>query len=179
MLELAIALKIVLTSSKVPHEVAPIHEVALVREEKVYILEKRRNLDTRRLTSTLYTHVLALDTSHPVFVGLGMTVRVHAREEHIVGIDIVRLVTNDAIAVGLVCAVLLHTLIFGSPLCAHRHVILTFYLHSYRSGIRLTIEQGSITILLAAQIVAEREDILRRVLIHRSIGRRAYYNHSV
>ena len=38
MLWLAVALNVVLSSGKVPHEVAPVHEVALVGEEEAYVV---------------------------------------------------------------------------------------------------------------------------------------------
>ena len=39
MLQLAISLNIVLTTSKVPHEITPVHKVALIGEEESDILE--------------------------------------------------------------------------------------------------------------------------------------------
>ncbi|CUQ49199.1 Uncharacterised protein [Segatella copri] len=39
MLWLTIALNVVLTAGKVPHEVAPVHEVALVREEEADVVK--------------------------------------------------------------------------------------------------------------------------------------------
>ena len=39
MLQLAVALDAVLTTGEVPHEITPIHEVALVRQEELDVLE--------------------------------------------------------------------------------------------------------------------------------------------
>ena len=38
-LEFTIALKVVLTTCKVPHEISPIHEVALIGEEEADVLQ--------------------------------------------------------------------------------------------------------------------------------------------
>ena len=42
--QFAIALNVVLTAGKVPHEVAPIHEVDLIREEELQVCPLRGHL---------------------------------------------------------------------------------------------------------------------------------------
>ena len=39
MLELTVALNIILATGKVPHEVTPVHEIALVREEETDVVD--------------------------------------------------------------------------------------------------------------------------------------------
>ena len=56
----------------------------------------------------------------------------------------------------------------------------TFILHDLRlRSVSLAHKQRTVAILLAAQIFAKSENILRRVLVHRRIGCRANHNHSI
>ena len=171
MLRLTVALDIVLTSGKVPHEVAPVHEVALIGEEETDILHLCRNLHHHVLATTVVRHLVTLYATHPVFVCLGMSRTVHTWEEHILCIYILVLMAYYEVRVLLIGRSLLLALINRCPFLRHRlaHVAVSF--ESHLRSVSLTIEQWSIAILVAAQITAQGEDILRRVLVHRRVGR--------
>ena len=97
----------------------------------------------------------------------------HAREEHVLGIDVVVLVGDDEVGVLLVGRFLFLAGVDGRPFLADglAHVALLLQFHLSRIG--LTVEQRPVAILLAAQVAAQREDVFGRVLVHRRVGRRA------
>ena len=101
MLQFAVALNVVLTSGKVPHEVTPIHEVTLVRHEEADVLQERRHLDGDNLTATVVVLHRAVNASHPVFISLCMVCVVHTWEKHILCVDILVLRTHGEISVFL------------------------------------------------------------------------------
>ena len=102
MFEFATALNIVLTACEIPHEITPIHKIALVGEEETDVLQLCRNLDGHRFSATVIRHVVAVYAAHPVFVSLCMCTTVHAWEEHILGIYVFIFVRNDEIRILLV-----------------------------------------------------------------------------
>ena len=106
MFYLAISLDIVLTTNEVPQEIAPIHEVYLIGQEETQIL------------GHCGYAILFLDSSHPVFIGLGMTCRMHTREIHVVLIHIVDVVAHDFVS--LLCRVG-HGAIDGFAFFLYRH----------------------------------------------------------
>ena len=84
--QFAIALKVILTSCKVPHEVAPVHEVTLVREEESDVLPLCRHIDSHSLTAAIVIHRVCANAAHPVLISLFMSGIVHTWEEHILRI---------------------------------------------------------------------------------------------
>ena len=55
----------------------------------------------------------------------------------------------------------------------YRHAHITFDTQFNRCVVSLTIEQRTITVLLAVEVVFKAEDVIRTVLIHRCVGIRA------
>ena len=64
-LQLAVALYLILPAAEVPHEVAPVHEVALVAEEELDVLKLRRHLHHDVLAAAVVRHLRALYAAHP------------------------------------------------------------------------------------------------------------------
>ena len=63
-----------------------------------------------------------------------------------------------------------HRAIDGLTFLLSRHQVLSFCHAVYFTAIRRTIEQRRLAILLAVQIAAQREDVIRRILTHRRLG---------
>ena len=102
MLELAVALDIILTAGEVPHEVTPVHEVALVREEEPEVLNLCRHLHRHLLPAAVVRHLCAVYTTHPRLIVLGMAGVVHTREDHVLRVDILVFVCDNEVRVFLV-----------------------------------------------------------------------------
>ena len=68
MFKFSVALKVVLTSRKVPHEVAPVHEIALIRQEETYVLKLCGHFDGCHFAATVIRNLCSFDASHPAFV---------------------------------------------------------------------------------------------------------------
>ena len=74
--QLSLAFDVVLTAHKVPHEIAPIHPVALVVDEELEVLSEGGFADVDRLAAVVgHAHVIAYDVA---FFVLAVTV-VHVR----------------------------------------------------------------------------------------------------
>ena len=97
---------------------------------------------------------------------------VHAREEHILGIDVFILVSDYEVRVLLVLRGLLLTAVDGCALLHSRAAHLSVVVERHLRGVGLTVEQRAVAILVTAEVRTEREDVLWRVLIHRRIGHR-------
>ena len=97
--QLTIALNIVLSASEIPHEVTPIHEVALIGKEETNVLHLCRNLHRHGFSATIIRNIRAVDTAHPVFIGLCMRLIVHTWEEHVLCIAVLVLVAHHEIGV--------------------------------------------------------------------------------
>ena len=63
-----------------------------------------------------------------------------------------------------------HRAIDGLTFLLSRHQVLSLCYAVYFTAIRRTIEQRRLAILLAVQIAAQREDVIRRILTHRHLG---------
>ena len=179
MLQLTVALDIVLTAGEVPHEIAPIHEVDLIGEEEADVLQLRGHLHHNRLSAAVEGHFIALHATHPVFVGLGMTVGIHAWEEHVLRIDVFDVVALHFIAVGLVGGSLLLTLVHRCAFLRHGHAVAAIGLQLHLRGVGLSVEEWTVAILLTAQVLAQGEDVLGRVLVHGRVGRGADHDDGV
>ena len=102
MLQFAITLQVVLTSCEVPHEIAPVHEVALIGKEESDVLQHCGNFHVDHLAATVVWHQCALNTAHPTLVGCGMGRAVHTWEKHILCILILILGAHHKVGVLLV-----------------------------------------------------------------------------
>ena len=68
MLHLTVALDIVLATYEVPHEIAPVHEVHLVVDEELDIVELCGYLDLLLLSSHIDHSLTALDATYPTVI---------------------------------------------------------------------------------------------------------------
>ena len=102
-----------------------------------------------------------------------MLFAVHTGEEHVLLIDIIRLVALNLVAVRFVGVLLFFPLIYGSALLADRHAVVAVGFEQDLTCVGLSIEQWSVAILFTAQVGSQGEDILWRVLVHRRISRAA------
>ena len=83
----AAALDVVLSSGKVPHEVAPVHEVELVGEEEPDIVPLCGHVHHQHLSALVVGDVISGDVL-PGFVISGVCRTVHAGEEHVLRVFI-------------------------------------------------------------------------------------------
>ena len=172
--EFAVALNVILTAGKVPHEVAPVHEIHLVGEEEAEVVPLRRHFAGEIVGLTVilavHFHRFGVNAAQPLLIETGMEAGEHAGEEHFLrrGVDERAVHLDDVVLVGLVGIFLLVTL----------HAFLLVLTHSLRS-IGLTVEEGLLPVLLAVQISAEREDVFGRVLIHRRVLCRTQHDECV
>ena len=192
MFRLAVALDVILASGEVPEEIAPVHEVHLVGEEEFQVLPHRRHLHHDVVSALVIRDELALHAAdplaavvlvaaEPLLVGIDVFghAAVHAREEHVLCIFVVCLVADDFVAVFFVGRLLLLTLVDGCALFADRHAVLSLDLQGHLGVVGRAVEEGCLSVLLASQVVAQREDVFRRVLVHRRVGRGADDNDGV
>ena len=102
MFQFTMSLNVILSSGEVPHEVTPIHEVTLIGKEEEDVLQLRGHVDKNLLSTTVVRLIMSFrkptgSAFHPVVVSGRMTGIVHSGEEHILGIYIVGLTTNDEV----------------------------------------------------------------------------------
>ena len=179
MLQLAVALDVVLPTGEVPHEVAPVHEVALVREEELYVVYLRRHLHGHLLTAAVVRHVGAIHAAHPRLIVLGVAGVVHAREDHVLRVDVLVLVCHHEVGVLLVFRCLLLSAVDWRARLHDRRAHVTVLLQGHLRGVCLAVEQRVFTILVTAEVGAEGEDVLWRVLVHWRVGDGAYHDEGV
>ena len=108
MLWLTIALYVVLSTSKVPHKVTPVHEVTLVRKEELHVLQLCRHLYA--------INIMTSNTAHPLFVLICRTWVVHTWEKHILLKHLCSLMTYNEVRVLLILRCFFLTLINWCPL---------------------------------------------------------------
>ena len=101
---------------------------------------------------------------------------VHTWEEHVLHVFGLLFPVYDEVTVGLVGAVFLPALVDGRTL---RHLHIAVVIGGILRVVGLTVEQRAVAILVAAQVVAQGEDVLGRVLVHRRVGGRANHNHGI
>ena len=187
--DFAHALAVVLATGEVPHEVAPVHVVELIVDEERHVLEER-GLDALLGVYLVAVGVevcgslnhLALRTEPLAILTLVFLV-VDAREEHVLlgAVLIFGLAAHGHIAVGvggrglhllgIECASLLHHRFQG----AGGGILLIHHLAVERA----TVEQRSLAILLAAQVLGEGIGVVGRVLIEGSERVAANENHGI
>ena len=133
----------------------------------------RGDLNLHGLATAVVVDDIALNATHPVFILLGMGTVVHTWENHILGIDIAVFGIDNEVRVLLVFTALLLTAVDGRARLHTRHTHAVFLIEGHLRGVSLAVEQRAVAILVAAEIAAEGEDVLGRVLVHRRIGCRA------
>ena len=136
----SISLDIILSSSKVPHKVAPIHEVNLVAKEETKVLELSRRLYLNHISTPFIALDGSLHSTHPTLVSGRMLLAIHTREEHVLLIDIVRLITLNLVAIGLFRRLLFLSLIDRSTLFANRNTVVSVGLEQNLAGVSWTIK---------------------------------------
>ena len=147
-----LSLYVILASGKIPHEISPVHVVQLVDKEELDVIPLGRDFHHHHLSALVVRNLHAFDAAQPVFVGLCVCIAVHAREEHILCILVIGLMTHYFVAVLFIGSRFLLPLIHGSAFC---HVIYTSSVHFFQcrfGGVCLSVEQRTGSILLAAQV---------------------------
>ena len=177
----AVTLYIVLASGKVPHEVAPVHEVKLIRHEELEILPLCRHLDRRNAAcGVVVRHFAAFNPAHPAFVSVAVVGRMHTREKHVLRVNVFVVVAHYDVGVFLALVVFFLAVVDSLALVALpvEHTVAS----RLELGLRcvgVAVEQGARTVLLAVKVRAEGEDVLGRVLVHGRIGRGADYYYRI
>ena len=169
--DITVRLQVILTADEVPHEIAPVHEVNLVTEEEAEVLTKGRTIIRFLLSAVLVAYTTSFDI-RPLFVSTHMTSlrRIHTREDHaeLLHVLVGSLMTGNDIMVFLAfhfrCRSILRMTDFF-----YRDTHVSFHAQFYRCVVGLTVEKRPIAVLLTVEVVLEREDIIRAVLIHRCI----------
>ena len=72
MFQFAVALYAILATSEVPHEVAPVHKVALVAQEEAQVLPLRWHFHHDVLATAVVWYLRTVHPAHPALVGRGM-----------------------------------------------------------------------------------------------------------
>ena len=108
---LSIALDVILTTYKVPHEISPVHEVYLVVYEEPYIIPLCRHLDVWYSCECciLGTHGVCYWLAHPLLILLCMVAAVHTWEEHVLHVVVLLVIAYNLISVRLVGILFLDT----------------------------------------------------------------------
>ena len=83
MLRFAMTLYVVLASAEVPHEVTPVHEVALIRQEEAQVVYLRRHFHHDGLAAMVVRHLRTAHTTKPALVRFRVVGAVHTREQHV------------------------------------------------------------------------------------------------
>ena len=192
MLSFAVTLNVVLSSCKVPHEVAPVHEVALVADEEAQVVPLAWHVHHDVLATAVEGHVVArrvvaagVFQSQPALVegyvvGSCTTLgAIHAWEEHVLCILVFVLGAHDEVRVLLVGTCLLLALVYGLALRRNGSAVAAVGFELHLRAVGLSPEQGARAILDAAQVVAQGEDVLGRVLVHGRVGARADHDERV
>ena len=179
MFPFAMSLNVILTAGKIPHKIAPVHEIDLIAQEETYVLKHGGHLNLNQLATTVIGDSIALNPSQPTFIVGGMALAVHSGEEHILRIDIVNVVTLDDVAVLFLGTGFFLALVNGRALLGDGGAILAVALVFHLAGILLSVEQRTVAILLTAQIAAKRENVLGTVLVHGCVGRTSDYNYGI
>ena len=97
---------------------------------------------------------------------------IHTGEKHtqLIHVFVFRIVTRDIIMILLVFIFLNDTAPSRLTLFRYRYASAALVLTLHLGYIGLTVDQRSLTVLLASQISTQGKDILRSVLVHRRIG---------
>ena len=163
--DFSITLHIALAAREVPKEVTPIHEVDLIAQEILQVFGESGNGDGLAID----TDLLTLEVT-PLLVTLDMIalLGIHAREERSVIVFVSLLVSAYEILVGIIRIVLDHLGVDWRALLDNRS---TARIALHVACKSLSEEERIFTILLAVQILGEREQLIGRVLVHRQLSR--------
>ena len=162
MVHLTVALYIVLTTGKVPHEIAPVHVVELISEEELQVLSHSR-LDGKTLLKRIPLGILIecsvyrLAThTDPINVSLWMRRRraVYSREEHIeLGSHLVLLLmSGEDVFIGIAGLILDFLSVQSFPLIDNRAEVGTV---STVDRLRVecgAVEKRTVTVLLSVEV---------------------------
>ena len=174
---LAVALYIVLPAGEVPHKITPVHKVQLVGEEETQVLGEGRLHDRLHLPAHIILHRLAF-YARPFLVSLHVigAAAIHTGEKHVqlVHVLVFHVVAGDVVAVFLVRVLLDDPAPRGRALFRHHDARTALILAFHLRHVGLAVEQRCLSVLLAGQVGTQREDIARRVLVHRRIRRGAH-----
>ena len=163
------ALYVVLASGEVPHEVAPVHPVELVGEEELDVFPLCGHVYHNHVAAFVIGHIVTLDVL-PGMVLLCMGTAVHTREQHVLGVFVLNASGDFDVRILFVgCSFLLADELRAVVLDA-RFAVTVFHVQRHLRGEGRAIEQRACAILLASQVFAQCEDVLRRVLVHRRVG---------
>ena len=124
MFDFSLSLNVILTSGKVPHEISPVHVVQLVDKEELDVIPLGRDFTITICPHWSWGNLTSFDAAQPVFVGLCVCIAVHAREEHILSIFVIGLMTHYFVAVLFIGSRFLLPLIHGSAFPSrHIHIL--------------------------------------------------------
>ena len=165
--QLALAFDVVLTAHKVPHEIAPIHPVALVVDEELHVLPEGGLAhvdDLASIVSDLY--VVAGDDASVIFTVVFIHLRVraslrapHAGEE---GLHLIRIVGQAALVV------------VGDDVLSLLFVLDIDGLAVFKTGdgriIVCTVKQRPAAVLVAVDVSQHRKGFLGLVLVDGRVG---------
>ena len=160
MFQFAVTLQVVLSAGEIPHEVAPIHEIALVGKEETDIFQLGWHLHHDIFATSVVGNFRAVDTTHPRLVSLCMCLVIHAGEEHVLCILQFILVAYNEVGVLFVFVCFLLTLVDGSTILIVGTADVTVDIKFHLRGVCLSVEKRTVTILITAQVVAKCEDVL-------------------
>ena len=163
-LHLALALQVVLAAHEVPEEITPVHEMQLIRKQEAQILPLRGQI------------AFLLHTAHPGFVGLGVGARVHAWQPHVV--FEYKAAAPTCLHIPCAGAVGAQT-VDGGAFFLLGHIVVALGLVVHLTAVGGAVEQGMVAVLLAAQIAAQRKNVVGTVLVHGGMGGRTEQNDGI
>jgi len=121
-----VSLQIILATGKIPHEIAPVHEIHLVADEEAQVLNHGRFHDCFLTATTVDDNALTLEIA-PLLIGFHMIFpfAVHAWEKHIGGRFHHRslFVASDDVLVRLIRIFLGHLIPQSMLFLVNRHTI--------------------------------------------------------
>ena len=185
-----VTLYVVLSTSEIPHEIAPVHPIRLVVHEEAHVLPLRGLIDDRGFAFAISgTNANAFEVAPAlVFLDVAGLAAVHAGEEHgefglVYRFGLFAIIGDHVFMRDLQTGLALH-IVFGAPSIVE--LLIHFVaLHHFVGGCvyggsifpsithftipELACEQRPITILFAVQIAQQVEDVLGIVLIDRGV----------
>ena len=103
----------------------------------------------------------------------------HAGEQHVLCVNIVTLAAYYEVRVFLVGRGFFFTLVYRCAIfhAWAAHAVLDVKFHLRR--VCLSVDQRIVSVLIAAKVCAECENVFWRVLVHGRVGRRTYYDDGI
>ena len=161
MFDFSIALNIILTTGKVPHEITPVHEVYLIGKEELDVFPLGRDCNHQHFSALVIGYLTSFDATQPVFIKvgcastygiIGMLFTIHSWEQHVLCIFIFGFVTNHFVAVLFIGRFFFLTLIDGSTFY---YIVYTSAIYFFQCRFRcvsLSVEQRAGSVLLTTEI---------------------------